>query len=299
MKNFECITHGKWILVGEHAVIRGAPAVVFPFADRSLKLSYTLNKDPLHSEFYGPRGEELRLLFWGVLEHAFARLDVDRRDLRGLFRIESDLPIGGGLGASAALCVAVGRFCASQGWVRETELYDFSRSLENLFHGQSSGVDIAVVLKGKPLRFQRGEFTDVNLAWTPEIYLSYCGSRGVTAECVERVGRLKISNPKLSERLDTQMADAVKLCEQALSTPKGDVEELARAMDLARQCFEEWGLVKGDLETHMDFLKSKGAKAVKPTGSGAGGHVLSLWDKAPDPALGLNRPLALATSRGN
>ena len=41
------------------------------------------------------------------------------------------------------------------------------------------------------------------------------------------------------------------------------------------------------LQQHMNHLLSSGAIAVKPTGSGGGGFVLSLWEKRPRDELGL------------
>jgi mevalonate kinase len=40
-------------------------------------------------------------------------------------------------------------------------------------------------------------------------------------------------------------------------------------------------LIKGTLEQHIQTLVEKGAVAVKPTGAGSGGYVVSLWDRPP------------------
>ncbi|MGC8107782.1 hypothetical protein, partial [Salmonella enterica] len=71
--------------------------------------------------------------------------------------VESTLPVGAGLGASAALSVAVGRWFVSRNAIEETKLFEFCRELENLFHGESSGVDVAVAIESRGLHFERFE----------------------------------------------------------------------------------------------------------------------------------------------
>ena len=66
MRSFECRTFGKWILAGEHTVIRGGPALVFPVSSMALELQFVENDRPLYVEWQGEKGEELKLLFWGV-----------------------------------------------------------------------------------------------------------------------------------------------------------------------------------------------------------------------------------------
>ncbi len=41
------------------------------------------------------------------------------------------------------------------------------------------------------------------------------------------------------------------------------------------------GLISESLQQHMQQLLHEGALAVKPTGSGSGGYVLSLWESEP------------------
>jgi len=285
--DFTCKAFGKWILAGEHAVLRGIPAVVFPIPSRTLELTYSRGENPLELRLIGDHGKDLQLLIWGVLEKACEIKKIQRGDLKGTLLMESSIPVGAGMGASAALCVALTRWLGYLGYVAENEYYEFARTLENLFHGESSGVDIAVALSGEGLYFVRnGERRSLQAAWKPRWYISYSGKRGVTVDAVNKVKDLLLQNPALGEKIDAQMGEAVRKAEQALKT---DAHEgfvlLAEAISQAGRCFEQWGLNEGAPDQHMKWLRENGAVAVKPTGSGGGGYVLSLWKEEPRPEV--------------
>ena len=198
MKSFETRTFGKWILAGEHAVLRGCPALVFPLTSKYLQLNYMASNENLKLEMVGEHGEELKLLFWGVLEKACELKSIQRSDLKGHLKLENSIPVGAGMGASAAFCVAMARWFEHLGYVTSEEIYEFSRQLENLFHGESSGVDIAVAMTAKPLLFVRGGVREtLDIPWMPELYISYSGKRGVTVDCVNKVKSLMSQNPAL------------------------------------------------------------------------------------------------------
>ena len=277
--------HGKWILAGEHAVLRGCPALAFPMLGKSLNLIYRDDGERLSAEFSGEHGAELHLLFWGVMERALAAKGIARANLTGHFSIENGVPIGAGLGASAALCVAIVRWFEWNGWTKGAELYEFARGLEDLFHGESSGLDVAVALGGHGLRFVRGATRDrIRPAWRPRWYLSYSGKRGITSECVSKVKELFETDRARAEALDARMRSAVARAEEALQMQQG-FEDLRAAIDEARSCFEDWGLADGAMGEHLADLKAAGAAAAKPTGSGDGGFALSLWRESPDAAV--------------
>ena len=89
-------------------------------------------------------------------------------------------------------------------------------------------------------------------------------------------------NEKLAQDIDSRMVESVQEAKLALEQGgEQAMKHLAYAMNKAGDCFFEWGLVSESLQHHMNQLRVEGALAVKPTGSGGGGYVVSLWDKRP------------------
>lgn len=283
MIDFQCESFGKCILVGEHAVLRGVPSLVVPLKSRSLHLQYEKSNSVLELVLKGDHGGDLKALVESVLKKACELKKIPLSSLHGRLTLESAVPVGAGMGASATLCVALTRWLGFLGHVQESEYYEFARQLENLFHGESSGVDIAVALTGEGLRFLRyGDRTALQMNWQPRWYISYSGKRGVTVDAVNKVKSLIAKDPNFGAQVDEQMAKAVAKAEYALAQDaESGFPVLAEAIDLGAKCFEQWDLVAGEPAEHMAWLKASGAAAVKPTGSGGGGYVLSLWKNAP------------------
>ena len=275
--SFDYKIPGKWILSGEHAVIRGSQALVFPLASKYLSFRYTGSDQDFTLSVGGKYKGDLELFIWSVIEKYLNELKIKRDQLKGNLDIQCEIQFGAGMGASATLAVGLSLFFKKIGFLN-SDVFEFSKKIEDLFHGESSGVDVAVALSAQALLFQRGSsnqiLTDYQL---PQLCISYSGIRGVTKDCVDKVKKFILIDPEKYQAVDERMNASVQQLKQILDHSDLNVEVWIKALDLAQSCFLDWDLVPNEAQKHIDQLKQAGALSCKMTGSGGGGYILSLW----------------------
>ena len=75
--HFAVKTHGKCIIAGEHAVLRGHPGIIFPVKSKNFTLTFKLSSTPLNLDFNASCDEKLIFAFWSIIklagEHARPR----------------------------------------------------------------------------------------------------------------------------------------------------------------------------------------------------------------------------------
>ncbi|OFZ20846.1 MAG: hypothetical protein A2X94_04865 [Bdellovibrionales bacterium GWB1_55_8] len=276
-KFFEVTVSGKWVLAGEHAVLRGATAVALPLPDYSLKLTFR------------PSAENLRItpdsasdLLLDMISGILSRSGHEPAPPSGLLSIESTLPTGAGLGSSAALCVALTRWTGEALGIPESDWQEMARSLENRFHGQSSGMDVSTILAGTPITFStaRGS-VPLNLKRLPRFTFHDTGLRANTSDCIAKVRELASRSPEIAARLDQGMREAAEMAREALidfnQQGAPALKHLAESMRLAQESYAGWGLLPDAARKLQTRLLTEGALACKLTGAGGGGFLIALW----------------------
>jgi mevalonate kinase len=268
----------KWVLTGEHSVLRGATAIAFPFHRYTLKLVY--REQGSFSITPNPFQSQIRRLMERAIDFLKMPGDVFPS---GEVEISSAIPIGAGLGSSAALCAAIARLVL---WKTRSDLslwLPLATHLEDFFHGKSSGMDVNVIIHGAPLSFSvaEGAVPLDGIRAMPSFEWYDSGFRGNTRDCIERVLHWQKQNPHLKELLDQRMQQAGLFAREGLerfhASPVEGEAKIKESMELAQSCFEQWGLVTPELLTQKFDLLKQGALAVKLTGAGLGGFWVALW----------------------
>ena len=305
----------KWILAGEHAVLRHRPALAFPLKSHFIELAVwptglpDRKKEKMDGSLphYVSSCPFLLNMFKKALQSALkiTGRQFDQLDHVLNVQLKSNVKPGVGLGSSAMVSVLIGLWFKDLKWTKKKTLPGFCYQLESTLQGQSSGLDIAAVLVSKPIYYKispertsppsflfgskKAYIQNFSPLWTPHIYLSR--PHGPTPLSNTKRNILKVQRylKTRSKKSDELMKKAVKLANTALTKKNagGRLNMLVESFHLAEHCFKAWGLIPPQMKKHADFLKSKGALAVKPTGSGHTGYMLSLWKSRPPKSLRL------------
>lgn len=273
--------NGKVILLGEHAVVYGAPALAAGI-DKGARASAVrsdqgrIQLGPRHVE--SDDGSDLGRAFGALL----ARLGLGPHAVE----VELDLPTGAGLGASAAIGVAVARaVLEASGEPADTELVlAAAEGWERVFHGNPSGIDAAAAAHGGCLSYSRADgVRKISVRRDIHLVIALSGPPASTREMVESVARLRERRPDLVDKTMSGIAALVRNAKLCIET--GDVVGLGRLMDLNQMLLSGLFLSTEGIERACAVARQAGALGAKLTGSGGGGAVIALVRDEPRPVL--------------
>jgi mevalonate kinase len=278
-KSFETTTPGKWVLSGEHTVLRGGAAIALPHPEFKLKFYFEPSLESLSviPDLASVATQDLlRVARDWLKSHGITMLWP-----KGEIMIESTIPFGAGLGSSAAFSVAVARWILTSHDLPLTLEIELAKNLEDRFHGKSSGMDVSVVSLGRPILFSMKDGARIlDLKKLPQFRFQDTGIRSSTRDCIERVEKLQSSNPELARDLDARMKIATAEMLEGLSdyekNPKPSLEKIVHAMNSSFEVFEAWGLNPPEVEPILSKEKHQGALASRLTGAGGGGVLVSV-----------------------
>ena len=302
---------GKVYLFGEHAVVYGEPAVPCAIERRAwvdverreddhVRVQATdLSLDGFTVEYTGSTDDRpdvdvprpLVEAAMGYIDAAVeqARDAADSPDAGFDIVVESDIPLGAGLGSSAAVVVA-GIDAATRELGSPLDPAEISdrafRAEYDVQEGQASRADTFCSTMGGAVRVEGDDCRAIDAPSLPFV-VGFDGGAGDTGELVAGVRRLREQYDFAADTVES-IGDIVRHGEELLrdadpDAPPADslLEELGRLMDFDHGLLEALGVSSRSLDAMVWAARDAGAHGAKLTGAGGGGCIVAL-DPTPE-----------------
>jgi mevalonate kinase len=273
---------GKAILLGEHAVVYGYPAIA-----GALPLGVHAHFEPAERcQLLVPEGlgEKQSTL----LQQAFEQAAVVAGFPKTCIRLEARLPMGAGLGSSAAVSVACARALAmvafpgkegeaqlEEAWLEKVAEMAFC--MERVFHGNPSGVDSSTSLRETLLWFCKGQMEPLSSPVPLKLLVAMAGKRSSTQSTVAKLRERQQKWPRHHARLFEEIGRCAEEARGAIEA--GDLSLLGELMNVNQGLLSAMQLDSENLAQGVHRLRAAGALGAKLTGAGGdGGAVIGLFE---------------------
>lgn len=270
----------KVILLGEHAVVFGKPAV-------SVAIGLRLRCQIRPASISSLNGAALTPHNYSYVSACLAKHDAPPTEVL----TDSDFPSGSGLGSSAAVTVALlAALNASKGGLREEVVAREAFEVECEVQGRASPIDTSTCAHGNGVLVQRGrgdnflwEISRDTRRWcvhdlsVPKMTLvvGFTGKSKPTGPLVAKVKRY-VDHSTFARDIVDEIGDVTLQGVQQMT--RGDLEGLGRTMTKDHKLLAILGVSTRELDKMVSAVLpcSYGAKL---TGAGGGGSMVALTDR--------------------
>ncbi|WP_312096112.1 mevalonate kinase [Niallia sp.] len=273
--------HSKLILIGEHSVVYGKPAIAFPFKQIEVKVTVKNiegNAIQIESPFYKGPIELIPEKMEGIGDCVIQTLKVLEKRSSGLhIQITSSIPIGRGLGSSAAIAIALvrGLFAFFNQELSDSQLMPLVERAEKFAHGTPSGIDMIAASSANPIWFQKQqEVESVKIGAPFHFVVADSGRIGDTYSAVKSIRDKYEMKPEKIEESITLLGQLAK--EVRLALAAGDSKKVGDKLNQAHQQLDLLGVSDQGLDDLVNAARTAGALGAKLTGGGRGGCILAL-----------------------
>ena len=292
---------GKVYLFGEHAVVYGEPAVPCAIALRA-QVTVTRREEGLRVHAGDLTLDGFTVEYSGGTSHrpdvdvsqplvdaamgyvneaitqakdAASEAGIDAEDAGFDVTIESEIPLGAGLGSSAAVVLAAIDAATRELGVSLSpeELAERAYQVEHAVQdGQASRADTFCSAMGGAVRVEGDDCRTIESPPLPFV-IGYDGGAGDTGNLVAGVRELKDTYDFAADTVGA-IGDVVRSGEDALAS--GDLERLGELMNFNHGLLSALGVSSRTLDAMVWAARDAGAIGAKLTGAGGGGCIVAL-----------------------
>ncbi|MBN2048749.1 MAG: mevalonate kinase [Anaerolineaceae bacterium] len=276
----------KAILLGEHAVVYGAPAIAVPIHQRRT-VCYIQAQPQLPPQTISVEASELG--FKGVLSDLTpddpirftidlvqSALNLPRLPSMAI-QIHSNIPIASGMGSGAAAAVALIRglseFVGHP--LTSREVSDMAYSVEKLHHGNPSGIDNTVIAYEQAVHYVRGKsMTPFQIPAPFTLVIADSGLKTPTAQTVASVRAAYEQDPARHQAIFNEISSLTEAAFDNIQT--GKPEQLGPLLTRNHQLLQRLNVSSPRLDQMVNTCLEAGALGAKLSGGGRGGIIIAL-----------------------
>jgi len=292
---------GKAILFGEHAVVYGKPAIAVAVDKRASVTIREGNNDHIQVKIpelnvYGVINTETGVVsqlnsegevdqkpgttdvgIMKFIKSALSQTDLGSSPDHGLdITVDLEIPIGAGLGSSAAITIAT---LAAAARYNGQEL-----SLENLaqmghqveleVQGAASPLDTTVSTLGGFLYFTHEKGAQkIKPALEMPLVVGYTSHPGNTGFLVSEVRKLCQAHPTIIKPILDIMETVTNQARESIT--RGDEKQVGELMNINQGLLDSLGVNTAELSRLIYHARRAGATGSKLTGAGGGGSIIA------------------------
>jgi mevalonate kinase len=295
---------GKVILLGEHSVVYGRPAIAVPVTgvqavvtveDTGGQPGVTIYAQDI-GQVIGVGDAAPTEPLSATVRNVLAQFDVPLESVRLSLTIRSSIPVASGMGSGAAVAAAIVRALSAHlnCPLGETAISSLVYETEVIHHGTPSGIDNTVVVFERPVYYRRGDpvltFDVKRPFW---LAIADTGVPSLTRETVADVRAIWQCDRDRCDRVFDRIGALVRAARQAIE--EGRIDTLGQLMDENHALLCQLGVSSPELETLVGASRREGAYGAKLSGGGRGGNAIALIE--PDDAERMTNVLSAAGAK--
>ena len=255
--------HSKIILIGEHAVVYGYPAISLPL----LEVEVTCRVVPAATPWRLFEEDTLSMAVYASLEY------LNIKDAYIRCQIDSAIPEKRGMGSSAAISIAAIRavFDYYQAELPHDVLEILVNRAEMIAHMNPSGLDAKTCLSDQPIRFIKNVgFEELAMDLSAYLVIADTGVYGHTREAIQVVE----SKGKEALPFLYALGELTQQAEEAIKAR--DAMMLGEILTKAHGNLKEIGVSSLEADALVETALQHGALGANMSGGGIGGCIIAL-----------------------
>ena len=259
------VSHSKIILMGEHSVVYGYPAIAIPLKNIQMECIVERSRVP----FFHNEKDTLSTAVHTALKY------LSKKNENIKYKVISDIPPKRGMGSSAAVSIAAIRGVLDyfNRKVDSITLEKLVNEAEIIAHNTPSGLDAKTCLSDSAIKFIKNKgFKNIDINLGAYLLIADTGIHGHTRDAIMNIKNMGNKALPMLEKLGKLTEETEKFIE------KKDVVNIGKNMIFAHEELKMLGVSIEKSDILVKTAIAEGAYGAKMSGGGLGGCIIALME---------------------